>query len=133
MREIIKKKEEEFNPIFITGAFRSGTTLLARALSVHKDITIASDAYFQFFKAFRNEIFHIHNYTDFDDNSPVSDNFFSPFLGVNKYIYTSTFNIPIKHQDIKKIKENIATFCEVHAPKLISLSSIVLVSLISAI
>ena len=42
--------------------FRSGTTFLGRVLDAHPRIIAASDPYFEFFKAFRNEI-NPRNYT----------------------------------------------------------------------
>ncbi|MFW6289777.1 MAG: sulfotransferase [Mariniphaga sp.] len=41
---------------FITGMFRSGTTLLARMLNTHKDIACASDPFRPFFNCFRDYI-----------------------------------------------------------------------------
>lgn len=107
--------------IFLTGVFRSGTTLIGKALDAHPKIAIASDPYFQFFKAFRNEIFHNLKYKEFDDNSPVSDNFFSNSLKANQKIRESNLNIPIKDQDLEKIKENIALYCEYNSPKIVPL------------
>lgn len=42
--------------LFITGMFRSGTTLLARMLDAHEHIACASDPFSPFFKHFRNDI-----------------------------------------------------------------------------
>lgn len=43
-----------FRPIFLTGPARSGTTLLAKMLSAHPEVMVASDPYFWFFRSFRN-------------------------------------------------------------------------------
>ena len=48
--------------------FRSGTTLLAKLLNSHKDITISSDAFFSVFKFSRNKFFKIKEY-----HRPFSD------------------------------------------------------------
>lgn len=41
-------------PLFLTGPARSGTTLLAKMLSAHPEVMVASDPYFGFFRSFRN-------------------------------------------------------------------------------
>ncbi|MFP4053517.1 MAG: sulfotransferase family protein [Phycisphaerae bacterium] len=40
--------------LFVTGMFRSGTTLLARMLHAHRKMAIASDPFARVYKAFRN-------------------------------------------------------------------------------
>ena len=42
--------------LFISGMFRSGTTLLGRILNAHPKISVASDPYFDFFKCYRTTI-----------------------------------------------------------------------------
>lgn len=42
--------------LFISGMFRSGTTLLGRMLNAHHKISVASDPYFDFFKCYRSTI-----------------------------------------------------------------------------
>ena len=103
--------------IFVTGVFRSGTTLIGKALDAHPNIAIASDPYFQFFKAFRNEIFH--NYENFEDSSPVDDNFFSNKIKANRKIKESDLNLEIKYQDLETIKSNIKLYCEYNSPKIL--------------
>ena len=44
------------SPLFVTGTTRSGGTLLARALSAHKEIMVASDPYLEMFRSLRNAI-----------------------------------------------------------------------------
>lgn len=44
------------NRLFVTGMFRSGTTLLARMLHTHDDIACASDPYRPFFNCFRDAV-----------------------------------------------------------------------------
>ncbi|MCD4759323.1 sulfotransferase [archaeon] len=112
--------KEETNPIFITGLFRCGTTMFGKALNVHPKITIASDPYYQFLKAFRNEIYKKHK-KDFDNDSPVSDNFFSETLEADRELRNSNLNVPIKAQSINTIKKNIIPFCEFNSPKIVPL------------
>ena len=46
----------DFRPLFVTGMFRSGTTLLARMLNAHPDIALASDPFLPFLKHLRDEV-----------------------------------------------------------------------------
>jgi hypothetical protein len=45
-----------FQPLFLTGTVRSGTTLLARLLSVHEQVMVASDPFFPLFRHLRNAL-----------------------------------------------------------------------------
>jgi len=101
--------KETYSNIFIFGMFRSATTMLARALSAHSEIKIASDPYFQFFKSFRNEIYTRHNIS-FDTNSPLSDNFFNENLELDKIILNSSYDFEIKKSSLKEIISQIEIY-----------------------
>ena len=75
---------------------------MARALSTHSQIMIASDPYFQFFKSYRNEIYS-EKIPKFDHNAPVSDNFWSEYLALDKLILNSYFDTKIKNTSHKEI------------------------------
>ena len=45
-----------FQPLFLTGTVRSGTTLLARLLSVHEQVMVASDPFLPLFRHLRNAL-----------------------------------------------------------------------------
>lgn len=62
--------------LFITGMFRSGTTLLTRMLNTHKYITVAADPYAPIFKQLRNELAKKIFENDFDINMPLDDYYF---------------------------------------------------------
>jgi len=46
----------KMNRLFVSGMFRSGTTLMARMLHTHRDIACASDPYRPFFNCFRDSV-----------------------------------------------------------------------------
>jgi len=102
----------------IMGTFRTGSTFLTKALSAHTNVTVVSDPCFYFFKAFRNEIFLNEHVNNFCVNSPISDNFFSPYLQINDIIKSGDFNIPIKHVKLEKILSNIQHLANNNAPKI---------------
>jgi hypothetical protein len=111
------KMEKEFKPVFVVGMFRSGTTLVSKALDVHSKITVVDDPFFQFFKSFRNEIFCSLD-KNFDKNYPVSDNFFSDQEVANKKLDESTFKIPFNNVGLEEVKKNLFPFCEFYCPEL---------------
>lgn len=98
--------KETYSNLFIFGMFRSATTMLARSLSAHSEIKIASDPYFQFFKSFRNEIYTRHH-VSFDTNSPLSDNFFNENLKLDKIILNSSYDFEIKNSSLEEIISQI--------------------------
>ncbi len=102
--------------------FRSSTTMMARALSVHSQITIASDPYFQFFKSYRNEIYS-ENIHGFDHNSPVGDNFWSEYITLDKIISDSSFDVKIKNTSLEEIIALIKNYVGRDSEKLIPILS----------
>ncbi|NQT90795.1 MAG: sulfotransferase [Candidatus Omnitrophica bacterium] len=57
--------------IFVTGIFRSGTSLLSTALNTHKDILVCWQPYWLFFKACRNKFFKDVLKREFDADCPM--------------------------------------------------------------
>ncbi|GAG91385.1 unnamed protein product, partial [marine sediment metagenome] len=68
-------REQTF--IFVTGMFRSGTTLVARMLGAHPQIAFASDPFTPVFKAFRNTAARTHGIA-IDLDAPLDDYYFHP-------------------------------------------------------
>jgi len=102
--------------------FRSATTMLARSLSAHSEITIASDPYFQFFKSYRNEIY-MNNIHGFDQNSPVSDNFWSDYIALDKIISDSSFEAKINNMTLEEIIAKIESSAFRDSEKLVPMLS----------
>lgn len=91
---------------------------MARSLSAHPLITIAADPYFQFFKSFRNEIYS-QNIDGFDHNSPVSDNFWSEKIDLDKIILDSSFDTNFNNTSLEEIIAQIEDSAGTYAEKLL--------------
>jgi len=92
--------------LLAVGMFRSGTTFLGRVLDAHPRIVAASDPYFEFFKAFRNEIYREH-FPDWDDTEPFDDYFCTTNTEIFNQIQAADFDRPIKRQSLDTIIQHI--------------------------
>ncbi len=83
-----------FKPLFVTGMFRSGTTLLAKILNAHPDIVLSSDPFLPFFKHLRDEIHReIENSKPIPPQAPLDDYFASPDkLALYRAVQGATFD-----------------------------------------
>ena len=97
--------------LFISGMFRSGTTLLARMLNSHPSICVASDPFASIFKSFRNEIAIEHIGSKYDKDSPYDDYYYS-----NQHIFTSIqkrcLELPLVNHNIDEIQNKIKIQCK---------------------
>lgn len=64
--------------ILLTGVFRSGTTLLAKLLTFHPRILLATDAYLFYFRQVRNYWYRQKAEGPWDPDEPMADNFLHP-------------------------------------------------------
>lgn len=62
--------------LFVTGMFRSGTTLIARMLASHPALAFASDPYAPLFKAIRNAVAARRAVESFNEDAPLDDYYF---------------------------------------------------------
>lgn len=106
--------------VFVTGMFRSGTTLLARMLNVHPNIAFASDPFAPFFKEFRNHVAKsISGLEDFDDNSPLDDYYFYPVKQVlAQKIQETSLEEGFDSNRLGALKEQIAIASRPFSPKI---------------
>lgn len=100
--------------------FRSGTTLLARMLNVHRNICLASDPFAPVFKAFRNEVAVEICGGSFDKESPLHDYYFNQEQNnLFKGIQASSFERPLKVHSNKEIIEMVKLHAKPYSPKII--------------
>jgi len=77
--------------VLITGTFRSGTSLLTTVLSAHKQVAIAWQPYWSFFKACRNKFFKEIIRKPFDPDYPMGILQFAP--GKERALLPDIFNL----------------------------------------
>jgi len=103
--------------IFVFGCFRSGTTLLSKVLSAHEKIYVASDPYFQFFKAYRDEIGLRYGLKNIE-KQPIDTYSDKSQILILKKIRKDKFRLHIKKLNFKKILDRIKKFSFRDSPKL---------------
>ena len=90
--------------LFVTGMFRSGTTLFARMFNTHPQLVLASDPFAPLFKSFRNEVAHEIFGSSFDGESPLGDYYFcSEQQKLFEKIRETSFDVPltqVSHSDL---------------------------------
>ena len=101
--------------LYLSGMFRSGTTMIARALNTHKSIAFASDPALEVLKSLTQSL-----KDDFNFNQPLGDYFYSSenlkyLIGLQKIdLFKIQFNEDLK----KKIRPSLKKRCQIYSPKL---------------
>ena len=107
--------------LFITGMFRSGTTLLTRMLNTHKYITVASDPYAPIFKQLRNEVAKKIFENNFDINMPLDDYYFDKDKN-NLFSLIQKLNLNQESinssKDLIKLKKSLSKHMRPYSPRL---------------
>lgn len=106
--------------LFVSGMFRSGTTLLARMLNAHPSICLASDPFAPLFKCFRNQIAIEFIGPSFDQDSPLDDYYFQKDKKILfEQIHNTPLDIPLKDYTIEQIRNKVINHCRPYSPKII--------------
>ncbi len=104
--------------LFVSGMFRSGTTLLARMLDAHPRIALASDPYLPFFKAFRTRMAAGLGIV-VDADAPLGDYYFSATgLALFETIQEASLDVPLDRTELAGLRERIRAYGGDYAPRL---------------
>lgn len=87
--------------------FRSGTTLLARMMNTHSEISMASDVMIEFFRTFRNEIYFQNNISLKNLSTPLESNFKEIQRERMNLIEKSNFDVTFKMTNPKNVIDDI--------------------------
>ncbi len=105
-------------PLFVSGMFRSGTTLLGRMLNAHPQIVLASDPFLPFFKTFRSQLADPST-PDSNPDYPLSDYYFSPSgIALFRRIQDSSLDLPFDTSELDALRKRIRAYGEPYSPKL---------------
>jgi len=61
--------------LMVTGAIRSGTTLISRSIDAHKNAICLEQPYMGFFRSYRNALISSNDIDVSDPNAPLADHF----------------------------------------------------------
>ncbi|GBE29811.1 sulfotransferase domain protein [bacterium BMS3Bbin04] len=105
---------------FISGMFRSGTSLLARMLNAHPELAVASDPYAPLFKAFRNQVVRTTEPGQaFDPDAPLGDYYLNPReLVFYEAIQDASLDRPFSETKLFTLQEQIRQISAKSSPKI---------------
>jgi hypothetical protein len=102
--------------IFISGMFRSGTTLLGRMLNAHPHIAIASDPYLPFFKMFRSDVASLLG-INISYKFPLQDYYFSfDHQELFHTLQSLSFQVPFDRNNFPFLRKEIKSYGSPYAP-----------------
>lgn len=104
--------------IFLTGMFRSGTTLMSKILSAHPAMLVVSDPYIYFLKAYRNFLYEQYGGIHWHPDEPMSDYFCDKNYSILEKFSSMNFSEKIPPVYKEKIKNDIVEWKREQHPRL---------------
>ncbi len=106
--------------VFVTGMFRSGTTLLARLLNAHSRIAFASDPFARLFKAFRNTVAaQTLPAGEWKAAAPLDDYYFYPQKqALMQQIQATSLDLPLPAGQLPELRAEIAVASRPFSPEI---------------
>lgn len=105
--------------VFVTGMFRSGTTLLAHMLAAHPEVAFASDPFAPLFKEFRNAVADgLFGADRVDHDAPLDDYYFYPDKQrLFEAVQAASLTLSAESRDAPTLGARLAGQARAYAPK----------------
>ncbi|MBD3166682.1 hypothetical protein GF324_08795 [bacterium] len=106
--------------VFVTGMFRSGTTLMARMLGAHPNLAFASDPFQPTLKEFRNTVWaNLVGVDQMDAKAPFDDYYFYPDKQqLMKAVQQTGLDLSIGNLDLPGLRATTARYAHDFSPKI---------------
>lgn len=107
--------------VFMSGMFRSGTTLLGTMLNAHPALAIALDPFLPVFKAFRSQVAGglPGGSPQAEIAAPLDDYYFLPHKQiVMDAVRTASLDLPIAPASVAELEAQLAAYAAEYAPRL---------------
>ena len=102
--------------VYVSGMFRSGTTLLGKCVGSHPDIAFALDPFLEIFREIRNKT---NPDSNFDPNTPFHHNFYEDMTWKKNIFPTVDFKeITLSKKEAKNLIDRIIRKSESYSPAL---------------
>ncbi len=113
--------QDNVKMLFVTGMFRSGTTLLTRVLDAHANITVGADLFLPLFKAFRNAVQQDLNPAhSLEDDAPLDDyHFRGDSITLFQRLQQADLSRPVGKLNLPLLRERLVHYSEAFAPKVV--------------
>ena len=104
--------------LFVSGMFRSGTTMLGRMLNAHPQVAVASDPFLPFFKHYRSDV-AAQQGLKVSTTEALADYYFSP-SGIRLFeaIQSASFDMSFDPQRLGLLRQQIRAYGEPYSPKI---------------
>ena len=106
--------------VFVTGMFRSGTTLLGTMLNAHPQIDFSLDPYLPIFKEVRNQVAaRLFPEQEIDPTAPLDDYYFyGDKQALMRGIQAASLDLPVEASLLPELKEEVIAYSSGYSPKL---------------
>jgi hypothetical protein len=107
--------------LFVTGMFRSGTTLLGRMLNAHPELAVASDPYMPFFKSFRSAV-ALGLGQRISAGAPLDDYYFrANAMALFRGVQNASLSLPLEEAALQEMTAAIAAHAGPYSPRIVPL------------
>jgi hypothetical protein len=105
-------------PVFVTGMFRSGTTLVSTMLQAHPQACCAADCFLPVFKSFRDAVAARHGLPGGDPDAPLDDYYFrADAQRLMAAIAETPLTLAVDPAEVAALRGRVAAYSAEYAPR----------------